>query len=163
VAGPLRRDHADVDALRRLDVAEADVEAVREEQRVALGDVRRDRLGVELALLVVRHEDHDHVGLLDRLGGRHDAQPLGLRLGAAPAVLVEPDADVDPRVAQAQRVRVTLAAVAQDGDLPSGDHGQVGVVVVVHLGHGGRLLREVLDVRKARGGEGVRRCAAPGR
>jgi hypothetical protein len=36
--------------------------------------------------------------------------------------------------AQGQRVRVTLAAVAQHGDLPALDHRQVGVIVVVDLG-----------------------------
>ncbi len=48
MARRLRRDHRDVDVLRRHDPAEADVEAVREHQHLAGLQVRRDRFGVEL-------------------------------------------------------------------------------------------------------------------
>ena len=75
MAGALRGDHRDVDVGRRLDELEPDVEAVPEEQRLAGGQVRRDRLGVDLALRGVRREHHDHVGLGGRLG-RRDA-PAG--------------------------------------------------------------------------------------
>jgi hypothetical protein len=136
VARPLRGDHADVDAGRRLDVAEPDVEPVPEEERVAVGDVGRDGLGVEMALDVVRDEDHDHVRFLDGLRRRHDAQALRLGLRPALAVLGEPDPDVDARVAQAERVGVALTAVAENGHIAALDDGQIGVGVVQHLGHG---------------------------
>src|SRR3954469_5737453 len=58
----------------------------------------------------------------------------------AAAALGQTDADVDARVAQVQGVRVPLAAVADDRDLAVGQGGQVGVGVVVHLGHGAALL-----------------------
>ena len=135
VAGALRGDHADVDARRRLDVAEADVEAVAEEQRVAVDEVRLDRLGVELTLLVVGREDDDQVGLGDRLGRREDAQALGLGLGAARGALEQADAHVDAGVAQGQRVGVALAAVAEHGHVPALDDAEVCVVVVEQLGH----------------------------
>src|SRR3954470_2835372 len=48
MSGSLRRDHRDVDALRRLDLAEMDVEPVREHQRVARLQVRCDVLLVHL-------------------------------------------------------------------------------------------------------------------
>ena len=70
------------------------------------------------------------------LGDGRTAQALGLGLGPALAALGEPDAHVDPAVAQAQRVGVALAAVSDDGDLAPLDDRQVGVVVVEHLGHG---------------------------
>ncbi len=54
---------------------------------------------------------------------------LGPRLGA----LLEADLHLDTGVAQAQRVRVALAAVADDTDLASLDDGQVGIVVIEHL------------------------------
>src|SRR3712207_9281759 len=59
VAGALGGDHGDVDAGRGLDVAEPDVEAVAEEQRVAVLQVGLDRLRVQPPLHVVRNEDHD--------------------------------------------------------------------------------------------------------
>jgi hypothetical protein len=107
---------------------------VGEEQRVAVLQVGLDRLRVQPPLHVVRNEDHDQVGLGGRLGRRHDPQALGLGLGAARAALGQADADVDPRVAQRQGVRVPLAAVAQDGDGAPLDDRQVGVVVVEDLG-----------------------------
>ena len=64
VAGGLRSDEDHVDALRSVDVAEADVEAVREGEGLARGQVRGDRLAVDRALVLVRREDHDEVGPL---------------------------------------------------------------------------------------------------
>ena len=79
------------------DVAEADVEAVAEDQGVARGQVGLDRLGVQLPLVLVGGEDHDHVGLLDRLGRREHAQALGLGLGPALRARLQSDPDVDAR------------------------------------------------------------------
>ena len=72
-----------------------------------------------------------------RLGRREHAQALGLGLGAALRARLQADADVDARVAQGQRVGVALAAVADDRHVLALDQGQVGVVVVEHLSHGG--------------------------
>ena len=106
-----------------------------EEQRVAVDQVGLDGLGVELALHRVGGEHHDEVGLLARLERRDDAQPLGVGLLAALRALGQSDAHVDAGVAQRQRVRVSLAAVAEHGHVAALDHGQVGVVVVEQLGH----------------------------
>ena len=108
-----------------------------EDEGVARGDVGLHRLGVQLPLDVVGREDHDDVGLLDRLGRGEDAQPLGLGLLAALRALGQSDAYVDTGVAQRQRVRVPLAAVAEHGHVLALDQGQVGVVVVEHLSHWG--------------------------
>ncbi len=135
VAGALRRHHGDVDAGRRGDETEADVQPVSEQQRVAVLQVRRDVGLVELALHRVRREDHDHVGLGGGLGGSDDAQALRLGLRAALRALRQADAHVDAGVAQGQRMGVPLAAVAEDGHLPAADEAEVGVVVVVDLGH----------------------------
>ena len=108
-----------------------------EDQGVARRDVGLDGLGVQRPLHVVGREDHDHVGLLDRLGRRQHAQALGLGLGARLRALEQTDSDVDAGVTQREGVGVALAAVAEDRDVLALDHGQVGVVVVEHLGHGG--------------------------
>src|ERR1700712_2784501 len=57
-------------------------------------------------------------------------RPSGPALGA----LGQADADVDTGVTQRQRVGVSLAAVAQDGDGAPLDDREVGVVVVEDLG-----------------------------
>ena len=54
--------------------------------------------------------------------------------------LRQPDPDVDAGVAQGQRVRVALAAVAEHRDVAPLDDRQVGVVVVVDLCHRSPLL-----------------------
>ena len=178
VAGALGGDHEDVGAGRGLDVAEADVEAVAEEQARALLEVRLDVLGVDAALHLVGREDDDEVGLLHGVGHGEDGQALGLGLGAALAALGEADAHVDTGVAQVERVGVALAAVADDGHLASLDDAEVGVVVVEHLGHReglsfvwwwcfsvsvGGAVRRVPGRPVGRSGSAVRRCAGCGR
>src|SRR5580700_6287996 len=49
--------------------------------------------------------------------------------------LREPDPDVDPGVTQGQRVRVSLAAVPEDGDVPALDDAEVGTVVIENVCH----------------------------
>ncbi len=142
VARALRGDHADVHARRGLDEAEADVEAVAEEQRVAVLQVRGDGLLVHLGLDRVRDEDHDDVGLGGGLRRRHHAQALLLGLGLGLRALVQTDTHVHTGVTQRQGVGVALAAVADDRDLAALDDGQIGVGVVEQLGHKGVLLIE---------------------
>ncbi len=137
VARALRGDHADVDVGRGLDEAEADVQAVAEEQGVAGLQVRGDVRLVDVRLDRVRHQDHDDVGLGRGLGGGDHAQAGLLGLGAGLGLRLQADPDVRARVAQGQRVGVALAAVADDRDLAALDDGQVGVVFVEQLGHGG--------------------------
>ena len=62
MARRFRRDHGDINIGGRLDGAEANVKAVREHQRLALVQMRRDRILVELGLLGVWRENHDHIG-----------------------------------------------------------------------------------------------------
>ena len=80
-------------------------------------EVRLDSVGIEMALDEVGCEDDDEIGLFTYLVRRHHPQPLGLGLGTALRPLRQPDPHVDTGIAQAQRVGVSLAAVAQYGDV----------------------------------------------
>ena len=111
-----------------------------EDQGVAVDQVGLDRLGVDVALDLVGREDDDDVSLLDRLGDTEDPQALLLGLGPALGSLEESDADVDAGVAQVERVRVPLAAVADDRHMAALDDAQICVVVVKQFSHGGILL-----------------------
>ena len=91
VAGALRRDHADVDAGRRLDLAEVNREAVGEEQQVAGGDAVGDLLAPELALFLVGEKDHHDVAAAGRFGEVEDLEAGGFRLGAAGRVRAQTD------------------------------------------------------------------------
>ncbi len=144
VAGALGGDHRDGHVLRSGDETEVDVEAVAEEQRVAVLQVGLDVVGEDRRLGGVGREDHDDVGPLGDLGGGADGETGFLGLGPRLRALLQTDANVDARVAQAQRVRVSLTAVADDGDLTTLDDRQVGIVVVEHLDcHSDYLFQQV--------------------
>lgn len=110
-----------------------DVEAVSEEQRVAVLQVGLDVIGEDRRLRGVGCEHHDHVGPLGDLGGGTDGQALLLGLRAGLRAFLEADTHIDARVAQAQRVRVALASVTDHSDLTALDDRQIGIVVVEHL------------------------------
>ncbi len=111
-----------------------------EEQGVAGHQVRLDRLGVDLALRRVRSQHHDQVRFLAGLVRRQ--HPQTLRLGLRPALtgFRQTHPNVDAGIAEGQRVRVSLAAEAEDGDVAALDQGEVGVLVVEHLCWHVRLL-----------------------
>ena len=88
-----------------------------EEQRVAVLEVRLDRLGVDVPLHLVGREDDDEVGLLARVGDATTRRPSASALARDLLPSAQADADVDAGVAQVERVGVALAAVADDGDL----------------------------------------------
>jgi hypothetical protein len=162
VAGALRGDHRHVDAGGRDDLAIADVEAVGEEEGVALLQVRGDLGVVDGLLLGVRQEDHDDVGLRRRAGDRQHAQPglLGLLLRTGP--LPQADADVDAGLGEVECVGVPLGAVAQDGDLSALDQPRVGVGLVVQRGHGVSIVsRSALSRLRRRRRVPVGRTGAP--
>ena len=135
-----RGDHAHVDVRRWLDESETDVEAVREEERVAVIQVGFDGLRVQLLLCRVGHQNHDDVRLRGSGSWIDDAQPVFLRLRSGLGPLLEADANINTGIPQGQRVGMALAAEPHNRDLPALNDGKVGVVVVIHLGHGGCLL-----------------------
>ena len=133
VTGGLGGDHDDVDVLGRHDAAVVDVEAVSEGDGLTGGEVRLDVLLVHLGLKLVVDEDHDDVCPLGGLRVGDDLETLSLGLGLGLGALVETDLDVDAGVLEVQRVRVTLGAVADDGDLLAVKLGNVTVGLVIHL------------------------------
>ena len=84
-------------------------------------EVGLDGLVIELGLLGVGRENHDHVGPGRRFRGRVHRQAFFFRLGARSAARLQSHADGNAAVAQIERVRVPLRAVADDGDLFSLD------------------------------------------
>src|SRR6476660_4744938 len=130
----LRGDHDHVDVLRRRHEAEAHREAMREEQRLAGAETILDRLLVDLALDLVRREDHDQIGLPGGVGNRDDLEAVGLGLCPALAALGQSDDHLHPAVAQVLGMRVTLAAIADDRDRRAHEWVKAGVLIVVKRG-----------------------------
>ena len=128
MAGGLGRDQRDVDAGGRRDGAEADVEAVREHQGLAGGEVGLDVGVVDLGGGLVGREVHDDVGPLADLGdGVDDEAGFAGALGVG-RVGAEADADIDAGVLEVEGVGVALRAVADDGDFLRLDEGEVCVL-----------------------------------
>ena len=99
------------------DQAEADVEAVGEEEGVAGVQVGGDLGLVDRGLLGVGQQDHDQVGLGGGIGHRQDPQSGLLGLGPGRRALAQADPHVDPGLGQVEGVGVALGAVADDGHL----------------------------------------------
>jgi len=115
-AGALRRHQDHVDVGTRFDLPEVHVEAVREQQCRAGLDVRLDRFLVQRRLHHVRRQYGDQIGALHGVGWLGHLEAIGLRLVPGRAVRAQADHDVEAGVAQVQRVRAALAAVAEHGD-----------------------------------------------
>ncbi len=135
VAGGLGRDHRHINMGGRHNLAEANVEAVGEHDRVARLEVGLDFVMIDLPLDGVGQQDHDHVGLGSRVGHAEDAQAIRFGLGLAPGAFMQAHAHVGAGVAQVERVGVALAAVADDGNLLAVEQRQVGLVFVIDLRH----------------------------
>src|SRR6185295_16211429 len=132
-ARALRCDHADGDGGRRLDQIEVDVQAVPEEQRIALFQIRLDVVSEDVGLCGIGSQQHDHVGPLGDLGGRVHLEALLGDLLSRLRAFLQAHLHLHAGVAQGKRVRMALAAVADDTDLASLDDRQVRVVVIEHL------------------------------
>src|SRR5207244_3276593 len=134
VPGALGGDHEHVDRGRRDNLAEMDVEPVAEGQIRALLDVRADLGAVQAGLHLVRRQDHDDVGPLDRIRRAQHFEPGWLRLLPGRS-LPQADEHVHAAVLQVQRMGVALAAEPDDRNgLPLQDL-QIGVLIVVDLQH----------------------------
>ena len=135
VARALGGDHADVVGRTGLDVAVVDVEAVGEEHRGVLLEIRLNVVGPDRPLRLVGRQDHDDVGLGDGVGDGCDLQALLLGLGDRLRTLAEPDNHLDARIAQVQRMGVALRSVADDGCLLGLDQRQVRIGIVEDFSH----------------------------
>ena len=90
---------------------------MREEDRRARLEIRRHLVAEELRLRPVGDEDRHDLRALDRLGHGLDRQPGLLGGCARGAVGPEADHDLDAGVGEIERMRVPLAAVAENRDL----------------------------------------------
>ncbi len=132
VARAFRRRERHVHVGARLDEAVVDVEAVAEHQVLTLARVRLDLVGIHHRLFFIGREDHHHVGPFGGLGGRDDFQAFLLGLGLRAGVRLEADDEVlHAAFTQVERVGVSLAAIANDGDLFRLDDRKIGVGFVV--------------------------------
>ncbi|HET9387630.1 MAG TPA: hypothetical protein VFO67_21020 [Gemmatimonadales bacterium] len=131
VSWRLGRDHRDIDAWRRLDLAEMDVEAVREHQRLSSPERGGHRGLIDCALLGVGHEHHDHITRLGGVGDRPHLQAVVARALPRRAVRPQPHDYARTALLQVERVGVPLTAVADDGEHAIAQSCTVGIRLVV--------------------------------
>ncbi len=124
----LRRDQYHIKILARFDLLEVNIEAVGEQQRRAFLKARA-QFGIQRLLRQIGDQHGDQLRAFDGRGGLRDLQSI--LLGPAPAVtLAYPDHDIVAAVAQIERVRAPLTAVAENGDARAAQ----GLLVDVLLG-----------------------------
>ena len=96
MAGRLGRSHADVDACRRHDGLEVDVESMGKQEQLAGGEIRRDLFGIQLGRGLIGNQHHHHVGPLGGFSNRADFKPgllcLGDRFGSGGQAHLDLDA-----------------------------------------------------------------------
>jgi len=90
---------------------------------------------VQIRLDVVADQHHDRVGGFGRVGGRHHAQAGGFRFGPALRSRIQADDHVRARIAQIQRVRMSLATVADHGEHAVLQKRRVAVFFVIAIQH----------------------------
>ena len=91
-------------------------EAVGDAENFPRMQIRLDGLLVNLSLRLIWREHVDPVGALGSLIGGYNDHAVGTRLLGAGAVWVKTDNDLVSAVAEILRLRVSLAAVAEDRD-----------------------------------------------
>jgi len=133
MARPLGSDHQHIDISARLDQVEMHVEPVGEHQGRAVLHVGVQMIAVDVGLELVRGQHHDDIGPFGGLGHLHHGQLLGFGLLRRGRPLAQRDRNVlDARIAKVERVRMALAAIADNGDLLGLDQIDVGIAVIIH-------------------------------
>ena len=158
MSGAFGGDHDDIQVVAGLNLAEVDVEAVREGEGGTLARVRADLGLVDFGLGFVRGEHHDDGGGFGGFGdfGGFEAGFLGFFPRGA--VFAGGDDDLEAGVVEVVCVGVALRAVADNGDGPAFEQFEVGVFGVedFHLGVSGNGLRGIkggLYMKEGGGGE----------
>ena len=96
-------------------------------------DVRLDVVGPDGALVLIRSQDHDDVGLSGGFRNGLDFQALLLGLLDGLGGRTQADDHVDTGVTQVQRMGVALGTVTDDGNLLAIEDGEIAVVLVPDL------------------------------
>ena len=113
------------------------IEAVREHDRRTLLQERRQILAIDIALQLIGYQDHRDVGPSRDVLDLHHGQACFLYRLRGRRVLAQTHRDLlHAGIPQVQRMRVTLAAVADNGHALCLDDPYVGVSVVIysHIG-----------------------------
>src|SRR5207237_3549621 len=135
VAWTLWGNHRNIDERWRHNLAEMDIETVSKHQCLSTTKMRFDRGLVHALLSFVGNEDHDHVAALSCLLDCRHGKSVFLCPNCRRTAGVCRYANVHAAVSHVQRVRVSLAAVADDRDFLRLDQPRISVFFVIDVGH----------------------------
>ena len=137
MTGALRRNHDDVDVLRRLDRLEVNGKSVTEEQGMTGVEIRCDVLLVDLGDGEVGNGNEDHISLLYGLGSVKNFEAELLGDSAALALGIETYDDLDSALLEIEGMSVSLGTKADNGAGFSLEELQIGIFVSIDFsGHG---------------------------
>src|SRR5580704_1508604 len=131
----LRSNHADVHIFRWSNRAKANIEPMREHQRLPGLQVRLNFFPIQFPLPRVRRQNHDYIGPRRCFRRRLYDQPFFLRLRLRSAVRGKPDHHGHPRVPQIQSVRMPLRSITNDRHLLRLHQREIRILVVIKICH----------------------------
>ena len=133
MTGALRRHHADIHVGTRLDQIEMNVQAVGEKQRRALFHIGLKVVLPDFALELIRGQHHHHVGPFGGVRHGHDLKALAFGLGDGTGTRTQANGNLSHAgFLQVQRMRVSLAAITDNGDLLAFDQIEIGIPIVIN-------------------------------
>ena len=135
MAGRLGRGHAHVDARRRHDGLEVNIEAVRKQQQLARREIGANLLGIQLGRGLIGNQDHHHIRPFCGFGDGSYFKAGFLRLGDGFGTGGKAHLHLDTGILEVESMSVPLRAVSDDGHFFGLDEGKVGVLIVISLGH----------------------------
>ena len=96
-AGSLGRDHNNINGCRRHDLAEVDIEPMREHKTLVLFEMGENLIFINSSLVFIRNEDLDDIGPFDRIGNLHNLHAI-LRCSIPALAGPETDHNIKPAV-----------------------------------------------------------------
>ena len=132
--------HEDIDVVGRDDLLEVDIEAVGKGQGTARSEVIPDFVFIYVGLFFIGNKDHGDVRTGDGFGDGLDGKTGFTGFFCRFAPFIEADGDIDPAVAEVERMGVALAAVADDSDFLSFHSFPIDILIIKHFCHSTSLL-----------------------
>jgi len=114
MTGTFGRDHEYVDIGRRLNLSKVNVKPVGKGKGRTGTEVGGDLFAVGRGLLFIRDQHHDNVGPRSCFRNAGDFEAGGFGFGPGFASSIESDSDIDAAFLQIERMRMTLASIADN-------------------------------------------------
>ena len=128
--GSLGCDHDNINGCRGYDLAEVNIEPVREHEALVVLKVGENLISEDSSLVFIREEDLDDIGPLDRISDLHDLHTVFAR--SIPALArPETDHNIKPAVSQVQGLPAALGTIADHRDAFAFQHADICISFII--------------------------------